>query len=241
MQFALANSELLGKHNDASSFGRFIGKRGKLGDVGKLDHLDPGDGQELDRLPISQCDRPGFIQQEHVHVSRCFHGTPAHGEHVLLDQPVNSRNAYGAQQSPDGGRDEADQQGDKNQNGKRGIRIGAERLESNDHDKENDRQAAKKDRQCDFVGGLLAACPLDQGDHVVQEALTGIGGDADCDLIGKDAGASGHRAAVSTRFTNDRGRLTGNRGFVHTGSALDHIAIAGNDLACLDDNDIIPS
>ena len=76
---------------------------------------------------------------------------------------------------------------------------------------------------------------------MVEKALAGIGGNPDSDGIGEDTGATGDRAAVSTRFANDGGRLARDRGFIHAGRTLDHVAVAGNDLSCLDDDDIILS
>ena len=84
----------------------------------------------------------------------------------------------------------------------------------------------QQDVQGDLVRGLLAAGPLDQGDHAVEEGLARLGGDAHDDLVGQDPGAAGDRRAVAARLPDHRGRLAGDGRLVDRGDALDDLAVA---------------
>jgi hypothetical protein len=44
-----------------------------------------------------------------------------------------------------------------------------------------------------------------ESDQAVQEAMAGIGGDADLDDIGKNTRAARDRVAIAARLANDRG------------------------------------
>jgi hypothetical protein len=72
---------------------------------------------------------------------------------------------------------------------------------------------------------------LDQADHVVEEALAGVGGDAMTRLVGEDARAAGDGAAVAAGLADDGRGLAGDGGLVHRGGALDDLAVAGDQLA----------
>ena len=76
---------------------------------------------------------------------------------------------------------------------------------------------------------------LDQGDHAVEEALARSGGDAHHDPVGEHPGAAGDRRAVAAGLADDRGRLAGDGRLVDGGDALDDVAVAGDQLAGLDD------
>ena len=107
-----------------------------------------------------------------------------------------------------------------------------------DDDQEDQRQAGEEDVERDLVRGLAPLGALDQGDHLVEEALAGLLGDFDDDPVRKDPGAAGDRAAIATRLADHRSRLAGDRRLVDRCDALDHGAVAGNRLARLDDDDV---
>ena len=79
--------------------------------------MTPGNGNEFDRLAIAKSDRAGFVEQQSVDVARSFDSFAAHGEHVVLHDAVHARNADGGKKAANGGRNEADQQGDKDRDG----------------------------------------------------------------------------------------------------------------------------
>ena len=60
--------------------------------------------------------------------------------------------------------------------------------------------------------------------------------DLDDDPVRQHLGAAGHRAAVAARLADHRRRLTGDGRLVDARDALDHVAVAGHDLAGLDDH-----
>ena len=118
--------------------------------------------------------------------------------------------------------------------------YGAERPQGDGGHQEDDRQAGEQDRQGDLVRRALALGALDEGDHPVEEGLARVGGDAD-----RRAGRWSSvvppvtRAAdVGARLLEDRRRLAGDRGLVDEADALDDVAVAGDRLALLDDDDV---
>ena len=90
-----------------------------------------------------------------------------------------------------------------------------ERLQGDDHQWDEDEgESGQQDRQRDLVGSLLPFGALDQSDHPIQEGLARLGGDADDDAIGQDAGTAGDRGAVATGLADHRRRFSGDRRFV---------------------------
>ena len=119
-----------------------------------------------------------------------------------------------------------------------GAAVAREWIEAHAHQHEDDRQAGEQDAERDLVGRLLALRALDQRDHAVEEGLARIGGDAHLDPVGDDRGAAGDGAAIAAALANDRRRFAGDRGLVDRGDALDHFAVAGNDVAGLDQHHV---
>ena len=162
----------------------------------------------------------------------------------MLHDAVHAGDADRGQQAADGGRDQADQQGNQNRHARNrsrpGLRNAEDRvgLQRDDGQQEDQRQAGDQDVQRDLVRRLLAFRALDQGDHAVQEGLAGIGCDLDLDLIRQHLGAAGHGAAVAARFANDRRALAGDHGFVHGRDAFDHLAVSGDQVAGFAKHDI---
>ena len=110
---------LLGQHHDRAAFGSFVGERRELRGVGQPLLAHVGRGHELRCLAIAQGDGAGLVEQQRVHVAGGFHGAPAHGQHVVLHQPVHAGDADGREQAADGGGNEADQQRDQHEDGLR--------------------------------------------------------------------------------------------------------------------------
>ena len=74
MDIALAQVELLlGQHDDAAAFRRFVGQRGELRGIGELRLGDAGRGNECGRLAVAQRDRAGLVEQQHIHVAGRLH------------------------------------------------------------------------------------------------------------------------------------------------------------------------
>ena len=100
------------------------------------------------------------------------------------------------------------------------------------------RQPDQQDVQRDLVGRLLARGALDQRDHAIEERLARIGGDAHDDAVGQHLGAAGDRRAIAAALADDRRRLAGDGRLVDRGDALDDLAVAGDELAGLDDHQV---
>ena len=96
MDLAAANPVFfLGEHDNAASFGRFVGQRRELGCVSQLCFGDARGGNEFRRGSVAQSDGAGFIQQQNVHVAGCFDRLTAHGQHVVLHHSVDAGDADG--------------------------------------------------------------------------------------------------------------------------------------------------
>ncbi len=111
-------------------------------------------------------------------------------------------------------------------------------LESDYGQEKDDGEASEKDVECDLVGGLLTLGAFDESDHAVEEGFAGVGGDADFDLVGENAGSSSDGGAIAACFANDGGGLAGDSGLVDRGYALDDFAVAGDHVAGDDDADV---
>ncbi len=156
----------------------------------------------------------------------------------MLDEAIHPGDADGREQSADGGWNQAHQQRHQHWQRERGAAVTRVWIEANADQHENDRQAGEQDAERDFVGRLLALRALDQRDHAVEEGLARVGGDAHLDVVGDDRGAAGNGAPVAAAFANDRGGLAGDRGLVDRGDTFDHFAVAGNDVAGLDQHHV---
>ena len=107
-----------------------------------------------------------------------------------------------------------------------------------DHREEDHGEADEQDAQGDLVRRLAPLGALDEADHAIEERLAGLLRDLDDDAVGQDARAAGDRRAVAAGLPNDRGGLPGDGRLVDRRDALDDGAVAGDDLAGLDDHDV---
>ena len=225
---------LLGQDHDRAAFGCLVREEESCRPVGiQLGRVGARAGQ-LGRLPVAESDGAGLVQQQGVDVAGRLDGPARQGEHVVLDHPVHAGDADGRQQGADGGGDEADEQGDQHDHIGPLPGVDGERLEGHDRDQEDDGEHAEQDREGDLVGRLLPLGPLDEGDHLVEEALAPLGGDPHPDPVGQHPGPAGDGRAVPAGLADDRGRLAGDGRLVDRGDALDHLAVAGDDLAGVD-------
>ena len=78
-----------------------------------------------------------------------------------------------------------------------GARVDGERLQRDDGEQEDDRQAGEQDRQRDLVRRLLPVGALDERDHPVEERLARLGRDPHDDLVAQHPRAAGDRRAVA--------------------------------------------
>jgi cobalamin biosynthesis protein CobT len=112
--FAAAQVELLlGEHDDAAAFGRFVGERGELRGVGEPFAGDAGRGDEVGGHAVAEGDGAGLVEQQDVDVAGGFDGAAGGGDDVAADEAVHAADADGAEQAADGGRDQADEQRDE--------------------------------------------------------------------------------------------------------------------------------
>jgi hypothetical protein len=89
-----------------------------------------------------------------------------------------------------------------------------------------------------LIGRLLALRSFDQSDHPVEESLTGVGGDLDPDVIRENLRSASDGAAVATGLANHGSTFAGDHRLVHRRDAFDNVAVAGNDVAGLTQNNV---
>ena len=237
-ELVLAQPVLLGQHDDRAPLGRLVGERGQLRGLGQLGLGDAGHREERRRLAVAERDRAGLVEQQHVDVARGLDRAARQREHVAAHEPVHARDPDRRQQRADRGRDERDEQRDQDGDRDRAARELGERPQRDDDDEEDDRQAREQDAERDLVRRLAPRGALDEGDHAVDERLTGLLGDLDDDAVREHARAARDRAAVAAGLADDGRGLAGDGRLVDGGDALDHGAVAGDDLAGLDHHDV---
>ena len=203
--------------------------------------LDAVDGDELGGLPVAEGDRAGLVEQQHVDVAGGLDRAARHGEHVALHEAIHAGDADRREQRADRGGDQRDEQRD--QDGLRRGRPGVDRERPQRHDRreEGDREACEQDVEGDLVRRLAPLCALDEGDHAVEERLSGLLGDRITSMVREQARAARDGRAVAAGLADDRRRLAGDGRLVHRADALDHVAVGGDHLAGRDDRPRRPS
>jgi hypothetical protein len=71
------------------------------------------------------------------------------------------------------------------------IAVDGEGLQGDDGEQEDDSKAGEENVKRDLIRSLLPLGAFDQGNHAVKEGFAGVGGDANFDYVGEDAGAPG--------------------------------------------------
>ena len=219
-----------GEVHDGTTLGCLVGLGRQQRRHRELVLLDAHDRQEGARHPVAVGDRAGLVEQEGAHVAGGLDGSARHGQDVALHESVHAGDADGRQQRADGGRDQADQEGDEHDDRLRQTRVGRVGLDRGGGQQQDEGQPGEQDVEGHLVRGLLPIGSLDEGDHPIDEAVARHRRDPDHDLIRQHPGATGHRAAVASRFTDDRRRLAGDGRLVDGRDPLDDIAVARDDL-----------
>ena len=112
--------------------------------------------------------------------------------------------------------------------------VDRERLQRDDREQEDDRQAGEQDVQRDLVRRLLPLGALDERDHAIEERVTGIRRDADLDPVRQHSRAAGDGRPIAAGLADDRRRFAGDRRLVHRRDAFDDLAVGRDELAGLD-------
>ena len=118
------------------------------------------------------------------------------------------------------------------------VRELCERPQRHDDRQEHERQPREQDVERDLVRGLAAVGALDELDHAVEEAAPRLLGDLDHDPVREHPRAAGDRAAVAAGLADHGRGLAGDRRLVDRRDALDHGAVARDQLARLDHDDV---
>ena len=238
-ELATANPVLLLRQDDdRPPLGRLVGDGRQLRRVRERGVADSRGGPEISGLAVAERNRPRLVEQQRVHVTCGFHRPARHGEHVVLHEAIHPRDADRGDQRANRRRNQADQQRNQHRNGNRRARIQRKRLERDHDQEEHEREHGQQDGQRDLVRRLLADGPLDQRDHAIEERLAGIRRDPHANPVGQHPCAPGDGGTVATGFADDGRGLTGDRRLVHARDALDDLAVAGDQLAGLDQHEV---
>ena len=223
----------LHQRDDRAAFRGFVGIAGKQCGFRGFAFAHARHHNDFSRQPVAEGDGAGLVEQQRIDVAGRFHRAAGHRQHVEAHQPIHAGNADGREQRADGGRDQRHEQ--RHQNNDRDRAAGISRVARNGRGREHedDGQADQQDVQRDLVRRLLPFGAFDQLDHAIEERRAGRGRDANHDAVGNNRGAAGHRRAVAAGFADHRRGFAGNGGLVDRGDALDHFAVAGNDVAGL--------
>ena len=228
----------LGEHHDGAAFGRFVRKRRQLRRIGQFLFAHAADRPEGRRLTVAERDRAGLVEQERIDVAGRLDGASGHGEHVEAHQAVHAGDADGGQKRADRRRNKRHEQRHQGDDRDGAARVSGEARDRRDGDDEDQRQAGEQDVEGDLVRRLLTRRALDQRDHAVDEGRARRCRDPHADPVRQHLRAARHRRAVAAGFADDRSGFTGDRGLVDGSHALDHLAIARDDVARLDEDEV---
>jgi hypothetical protein len=90
-EVVLADSVLLGQHDDRASLGGLVDERGELRDLGELELGDAGHRNERAGQPVADGDRARLVQQQHIHVAGGLDRPAGQREDVAAHQAVHAR------------------------------------------------------------------------------------------------------------------------------------------------------
>ena len=200
------------------------GARGFL--FGHARHRD-----DFRREAIAEGDGASLVQQQRIDIAGGFNRAARHRQHVEAHQTIHAGDADRRQQGADGGRNQGYEQRDQNDDGDGAAGIGDKARNGRGCEHEDDREADQQNIERDLVRRLLPRRAFHQLDHAVEKRRSRRRGDANDDSVGNHRGATRHRRTIAAGFTDHRRGLTGHRGLVHRGNALDHLAVARNDVA----------
>ena len=103
---------------------------------------------------------------------------------------------------------------------------------------EDQRHAGEQDVERDLVRRLLPHRAFDERNHAVEKSRALRRGDPHPEPVRRDARAAGDRRAVAAALADDRRRFPGDRRLVDRGDAFDHLAVARDQVAGLDQHEI---
>ena len=231
-------------HDDALALGRLVAERGEERRLGKLRHRHGGDRIKRRRLAIAVRDRARLVEQQHVTVARGLDGTARRRDDIGAHHPPHPGHADRGEQAADRRRDQAHQQRHEHRNRHRRSGLSdlyaVERIRQQGHRCQQKHQCHRnqQDSECDLVGRFTPFGAFDHADHAVEEGLTGIDVDAHDDPVRQHACAAGDGVEVAACGAYHRRTLASDRGFVDRRHALDHLAVAWDEIALLYEHDV---
>ncbi len=177
--------------DDGAALRRLVLDRRNKSGFDRFGLRDAGRRHDRSGQAVAVRDRARLVEQDDVDVTGGLDGTAAHRQDVEPRDAIHARDADGRQEAADGGRDEADEQGDERDgvDGRAGVL--AEWPQGDGGHQEDDREAGEEDRECDLVRRPLALRALDEGDHPIEERLARVGRHLDDDAVADERRATG--------------------------------------------------
>ncbi len=217
---------LLRQHHDRPALRSLVRQRRELRGVGQPLCSYIRRRNKFRSLAIAQRDGSGLVEQQRVHVARGLDRAPAHGQHVVLHQPIHAGNADRRKQPADRRRNQANQQRHQHKHRLRRLGVDRKRLQRNYRQQEDNRQSGEQNDKRDLIRRLLPRRAFHQRDHAIQKRLAGVRRDADLHPVRQHLRSAGDSRPVAAGFANHGSRLARDGGLVNGGNALDHFTIA---------------
>jgi hypothetical protein len=191
-----------------------------------------------DRHAVAQSDCARLVEKQDVDVSGRFDRASAHRKNVALEYAIHARNANGAEQAADSCRNQANQQRNQNRNRELSGGIDPEWLQRYADEQKNERQRGEQNRQRDFVWSFLTARTFHESNHAIEKTAALFHRYPNDNAVAQHTRAASYRAAIAAAFANHRSGFAGDGSFINAGDPFNHIAICGNHVAGLANDEV---
>ena len=238
---ALAEAEpLLREHDDRAALGRLVGEARELRRVGQLaPRVTPGRGIELRRLAVAERDRAGLVEQQRVD------SRPPPRPRARTSRARCAARAGPSRRcrSPRAARRSSSGSGTRAARRARSIdcsraRVDRERLQRDDASRKMIVSPASRMLSAISLASSAGSAPSTSAIMRSRNVSPGLRRDPHDDLVGEHPRAAGDSRAVAAGLADHGRRLAGDRRLVDRGDALDRLAVAGDQLAGGDDDDV---
>ena len=168
-----------GKFQSRFSFRRCVMQAGQSCTTNQIAAVGAAHREEVSSQTVAIGDRTSLIQNHRVYVAAGFNCLTGHSDDVETSHTVHTSDANGGQQTADGGRNQANSQG----NQCRGLQlypgVDADRIQRDNYDHENNGQGNQQGIQCNLVRRFLTRSAFYKCNHTIQEAVAWFRSDAD--------------------------------------------------------------
>ena len=230
---------LLGQRDDRAALGRLVGKAGEQGRLGRLMLATPGTGMTSVAMRLPKVMVPVLSSSSVSTSPAASTARPDMASTLKLQQPVHAGDADGRQQAADGGRNERDEQRDQHGDGNHrspSRRRGPSSVTT--ATRKTMVMPASRMFSAISLGVFCRSAPSTSA--IMRSRKDEPGADVMRTTIQSEmhGGAAGDGRAVAAGLADDGRGFAGDRGLVDRGDALDDVAVAGDQVAGLDEHDV---